>query len=72
MLPPVSLFMVCHALRLECVKSTDSTREMMENNTPRDNSEYVEICKTIKKKARDVTRKHILDEIRKVIESLRA
>ena len=22
---PVSLFMVCHALRLECVKSTDST-----------------------------------------------
>ena len=24
-LRPVSLFMVCHALRLECVKSTDST-----------------------------------------------
>ena len=22
---PISLFMVCHALRLECVKSTDST-----------------------------------------------
>ena len=28
-------------------------REMIENKTPRDHIEYVEICKTIKKKARE-------------------
>ena len=39
-------------------------REMIENNTPRDHIEYVEICKTIKKKAREDIRKHNLDEIR--------
>ena len=43
-------------------------REMIENNTPRDHIEYVEICKTIKKKAREDTRKHNLDEIRETIE----
>ena len=44
-------------------------REMTENNTPRDHIEYVEICKTIKKKAREDIRKHNLDEIRKTIEA---
>ena len=44
-------------------------REMIENNTPRDHIEYVEICKTIKKKAREDMRKHILDEIRETIEA---
>ena len=34
------------------------------NNTPRDHIEYVEICKTIKKKAREDIRKHNLGEIR--------
>ena len=39
-------------------------REMIENNTPRENIEYVEIiCKTIKKKAREDIRKHNLDEM---------
>ena len=33
-------------------------REMTENKTPRDHIEYVEICKTIKKKAREDIRKH--------------
>ena len=42
---------------------------MIENNTPRDHIEYVEICKTIKKKAREDTRKHNLDEIRETIEA---
>ena len=28
-------------------------REMIENKTPRDHIEYVEICKTIKKKAKE-------------------
>ena len=40
---------------------------MIENNTPRDHIEYVEICKTIKKKAREDIRKHNLDEIRETI-----
>ena len=35
-------------------------REMIENNTPRDHIEYAEICKTIKKKARENIRKHNL------------
>ena len=42
---------------------------MIENNTPRDHVEYVEICKTIKKKAREDIRKHNLDEIRETIEA---
>ena len=44
-------------------------REMIENKTPRDHIEYVEICKTIKKKAKADTRKHNLDEIRETIEA---
>ena len=34
-------------------------REMIENKTPRDHIEYVEICKTIKKKPREDIRKHL-------------
>ena len=37
--------------------------------TPRDHIEYVEICKTIKKKAKEDIRKHNLDEIRETIET---
>ena len=44
-------------------------REMIENKTTRDHIEYVEICKTIKKKAREDIRKHNLDEIRETIEA---
>ncbi len=33
-------------------------REMIENKTPRDHIEYVEICKTIKKKEREDIGKH--------------
>ena len=44
-------------------------REMRENKTPRDHIEYVEICKTIKKKAKEDNRKHNLDEIRETIEA---
>ena len=44
-------------------------REMIENETPRDHIEYVEICKTIKKKAKEDIRKHNLDEIRETIEA---
>ena len=36
---------------------------------PRDHIEYVEICKTIKKKAREDIRKHNLDEIRETIDA---
>ena len=43
-------------------------REMIENETTRDHIEYVEICKTIKKKAKEEIRKHNLDEIRETIE----
>ena len=46
-------------------------REMIENNTPIDHIEYVEICKTIKKKAREDIRKHNLDEIREASYSLK-
>ena len=35
-------------------------REMIENETPRDHIEYVEICKTIKKKAKEDIRTHNL------------
>ena len=42
---------------------------MIENKTPRDHIEYVEICKTIKKKAKEAIRKHNLDEIRETIEA---
>ena len=38
-------------------------REMTENKTPRDHIEYVEIYKTITKKAKEDIRKHNLDEI---------
>ena len=41
---------------------------MIENKTPRDHIEYVEICKTIKKAKEDI-RKHNLDEIRETIEA---
>ena len=47
-------------------------REMIENETPRDHIEYVEICKPIKKKAREDIRKHNLDEIRETIEASRS
>ena len=46
-------------------------REMIENNNPRDHIEYVEICKAIKKKAREYIRKHNLDEIRETSKSLK-
>ena len=39
-------------------------RELTENKTTRDQTEYVEIYKTIKKKEREDIRKHNLDEIR--------
>ena len=42
---------------------------MIENETPRDHIEYVEICKTIKKKAKEDIRKQNLDEIRETIEA---
>ncbi len=45
-------------------------RETIENKTPRDHIEYVEICKTIKKKAwEDNIRKHNLHKIRETIEA---
>ena len=44
-------------------------REMIENKIPRDHVQYVEICKTIEKKAREDIRKHNLDEIRETIEA---
>ena len=47
-------------------------RDMTENKTPRDHTEYVEICKTIKKKAREDIRKHNLDEIRETIEAYKS
>ena len=48
---------------------TKKRREMTENKTPRDHIEYVEICKTIKKKAKEDIRKRNLDEIRETIEA---
>ena len=47
-------------------------REMIENKTPRDHIDYVEICKTIKKKAREDILKHNLDEIRETIEATKS
>ena len=44
-------------------------REMIENKTARDHIGYVEICMTIKKKAKEDIRKHNLDEIRETIEA---
>ena len=44
-------------------------REIIENKTPRDHTEYVEICKTIQKKTREDIRRHNLDEIRETIEA---
>ena len=44
-------------------------RELRENKIPRDHIQYVEICKSIKKKAREDIRKHTLDEIRETIEA---
>ena len=44
-------------------------RGMIENNTPRDHIDHVEICKTVKRKAREDIRKHNLDEIRETIEA---
>ena len=47
-------------------------RDMIESNTPRDQIEYVEICNTIKKKAREDIRKHNFDEIRETIEAYKS
>ena len=48
-------------------------REMIENETPRDHIEYVEICKTIKKKAKEDIRKHNLEmKFEKQLRHLRA
>ena len=44
-------------------------REMIQIKTHGDHIECVEICKTIKKKAREDIRKHNLDEIRETIEA---
>ena len=44
-------------------------RREIEKNIPRDHLEYVEICKTINKKAGEDIRKHNLDEIRETIEA---
>ena len=44
-------------------------REMIENNTPRDHIEYVDIWNTVKKKVREDIRKHNLDEIRETIKA---
>ena len=41
----------------------------MENKTPREHKEYVELRKTVKKKVREDIRKHNLDEIRETIEA---
>ena len=45
---------------------------MIENKNPRDHIEYVEICKTIKKKAKEDIRKHNLVEIRETIEAYKS
>ena len=47
-------------------------REITDNNTSRRYIEYVEICKTIKKKAREDIRKHNLYEIRETIEAYKS
>ena len=43
--------------------------EMIENKTPRDHIEYVGICKTITKKAKEDIRQQNLDEFRETIEA---
>ena len=45
---------------------------MIVNKTTRDHIVYVEVCKTIKKKAREDIRKHNLDEIRETIEATKS
>ena len=45
---------------------------MIENTTPRYHIEYLEIYKTIKKKAKEDTRKHNLDDIRETIEATKS
>ena len=45
-------------------------REMIENKTPRDHIEYVQICKTIKKKPREDIRKYL--KSKKLLTHLRA
>ena len=45
-------------------------RKMVENNTPRDHTEYVEILKTVKKKVREDIRKHNLDLLHQVLDTL--
>ena len=45
---------------------------MIENKTHRDHVEYVDICKTIKKKAREDIRKNNLDERRETIEAYKS
>ena len=47
-------------------------REIIENKTPRDHIEYVEICKTTKKEAREDIRKHNLMKYEKQFRHLRA
>ena len=42
---------------------------MIENKTPRDQIEYVDIFKTIKTKAKEDIRKHNLDEIQETTEA---
>ena len=44
-------------------------RREIEKKTSRDHLEYVEICKTIRKKAGEDIWKHNLDEIRETIEA---
>ena len=46
--------------------------EMIENKTPRDHIQYVEVCKTVKKNASEYIRKHNLDEIRETIEATKS
>ena len=50
-------------------KALMKKRREMVKNTARDCIEYTEICKTLKKKAKDDIRKHNLDTIRKTIKT---
>ena len=43
------------------ISPTRALMKIIENKTPRDHVEYVEICKTMKKKTRGDIRKHNLD-----------
>ena len=47
----------------------EKRRKMIENKTPRNHVENVEICKTIKKKAREDIWKQNLDQIRETIDA---